>query len=1373
MTLLSGRCLTLTILLLLWSCSLGASVQQVYRLSPDNGLSQGVVNRLSLDQHQQLWLATDGGLDRFDGYQSRQLHHDLLSPNTPVYDIQWVSPTLLHIATFSQGLLQLDITTQQVSQLQQVDTELDDIFDDVIYLIHAASNNQVYYADSAGVYIQHDDDFHQVFQLDSSDIHKHFISAILDIEHYLLIATSQGLWLHDTQKQQSWQLHYLSAPNSDQHYSKSLYLDEVYLYVGTVEGLYAIKRHDLLQLPQDATEMVVEAETLLHEENIWRIRAAADAMDTLFLATNNGLLELNTTSKKATILFQPSQTQQPFFDNSILDFVQDIHGNFWLASRGDGAYYWQPSANDFLNIQNTASATPLSHPFVYSLVADEQALWIGSQNGLNRYDLTQQTTDWFLVNPDQKAVESSSTIYSMAALSDNDSLWLMTAEGIQLFSRDQQQLLAMPETTQHLLAHTPYSMVLDGVDNLYLHNEAGFYRVSPRLETTALSQLSEQLTQDYASHWVGIHPADDSQLLLYDNFTLWAYHPDSQQLESLYTLPRGYRQSSAYIEGIQLLGDSLWLLFQGIGLVELDSISYQTKQQLFGSQALPTSTLYQMHQDDFGYLWMSSHSGLWRYNPKVGSFRQFTSQQGLAYNEFNGMSSTKLRDGRLAFGSLKGVSLLHPEAFHQVALSSPEVKFSHISLLSRKLPDLLQPAADHQLTLKHDDYGLQVHISTFNYQQQSTRYYFQLDGPSKIPEFATRESYLLLPQLLAGNYKLTVRAFDPVTEQYSQTATLRFQVEYAPWTSPLAKLIYLVLAALSITGWLYWRHQQKQVLLQQNKQLQQSQQRLQLALDIADSDVWSWRHASNTLLHPQRLYLMTGRKDEVEDFEHYLGRIHPNDQADYLHGWKELCTGLNDHFQQTYRVQDHTGKWHWFKDIGKVTQMQHGKALQVSGIYTNITAQKLTEQELEQLIHYDGLTQLPNRTFLLQQLDEQIANHPDTAFSLLFIDLDRFKHINDSMGHEHGNTLLKAIAARLQSQVHAGDMLAHLGSDEFVFLLGHTDAQTLEHKVQTLQALIAQPVMVDQQLVSISCSVGIACYPEHGNRGYDVLKFADIAMAYAKRHGELEFAVFESYMPERTRQKMQLEHQLKQAIQQQQLQNYYQPIVDSLSGRAIGIELLLRWNNQGRMVPPDQFIPMAEELDLIGELAWNSLQRALHDLQRIHQQGYPLYLSVNLSASQLNSDFLTTRLAELIEQGALDPSFLRLEITETALMRNRIQASHTMHQLKKMGIQLYLDDFGTGYSSLTYLKDFPIDLIKIDRSFVSDLQPGSQNAILNTIIALAQNMSLPCIAEGVETEYQLNYLKQQQCHLIQGYWYSAPMPKKRLLEYLSSERGVL
>lgn len=1372
MTQFAGRCLTLTMLLLLSAGSIMAEVQQVFRLSPDNGLSQGDVSRLHLDQHQQLWLATYGGLDRFDGYLARALHFELLPPNTSIYDMQWISPTKLHIATFSQGLLQLDVTTQQLTQLQQADAELDDLFADTIHVIHVGIDSSVYYADSKRIFLQQDDVLQQLFTLNTNDIHKHFIRALLAIEHYLVVATSQGLWLYDTHRDHHWQLHFLQQPTPYQLDVKALYTDAHKLYIGTVEGLYAVELSQLVQPSSQVNEMSVVADTLLKEENIWRIKAAVDTPTTLLIGTNNGLIELTTAPLSSQVIFQPNRTQQPYFDNSIVDFTQDVHGNFWLATRGDGAYYWQPMGNHFTNIENTSTTTPLSHPIIYSLVADDKALWIGSQNGLNRFDLANETTEWFFVNPDVKAVDSASSIFSMAALSDNNALWLMTAENLQLYSRkNKQQLTILPETTQHVLSQQPYSITLDNHDNLFLHNEAGYYQISKQLEVTPLPQLNDQLATDYASHWIGTLPTDETKLLLYNNLTLWAYQPDSQQLEALYQLPQGYRQTSAYIEGIQLMDNSLWILFHGIGLVELDSSTFNVKQQLFGQAALPTVTLYQLQQDDHGFLWMSSHSGLWRFNPKAGTFRQFTSQQGLAYNEFNGMSSTKLADGRLAFGSLKGVSLYHPDVFFKAKSSPPDVKFSHLSLLSRTMPDLLQPSKNLQLALNHDDYGLQLHVSTFNYQQQrATRYNFQLDGPSRIPAFETHQPHLLLPQLLAGTYQLTVRAFDPVSEQYSQNATLKFRVAHAPLTSPLAKLLYMLVALVLFVGWLVWRYGQKQLLIQQNTELQHSQQRLQLALDIADSDVWSWQADNNLMHQPQRQLLMVGSDTHKLCFEQHMARIHPDDQLDYLHGWKELSDGLNDHFHRTYRLQDQAGQWHWFKDIGKVTTFNLGKPSIVSGIYTNITAQKLTEQELQQLIHYDSLTQLPNRTFLLKQLNDHIQQQSTVAFSLLFIDLDRFKQINDTMGHDHGNTLLKAVATRMQSQVHQGDVLAHLGSDEFVFLIPKADPVTIEHKVKTLQTLIAQPVMMDEQLVSISCSIGIACYPEHGHTSYDVLKHADIAMAFAKRNGDLEYAVFERSMPERTRQKMQLEQQLKQAIQKQQMQNYYQPIVDSRLGRTVGIELLLRWNNQGTMVPPDSFIPMAEELDLISELAWNSLQRALHDLQRFHQQGFSLYLSVNLSANQLNSDFLITRLAERITDGALDPSFLRFEITETALMRNRAKAIRSMEQLKAMGIQLYLDDFGTGYSSLTYLKDFPIDVIKIDRSFVKDVKPGSQNAILNTIIALAKNMHLPCIAEGVETDYQLRYLQQQQCYLIQGYWFAAPMPKERLTDYLAAEQ---
>ncbi|MCC5827348.1 EAL domain-containing protein [Alkalimonas sp.] len=1356
-----GRCLTLTVLLLLPFC-LMAKMQDAFRLSPENGLSQGHVNRLHLDAAHQLWLATDGGLDRFDGYQSRPVLSEYLPANTVIYDMHRLNTHQLHLAT-SQGLVDLDLRTGTSRMLQQPGSELTDYSEELVYLIRQNKDGQALYADSTRVFTLQDGQQHVLFTLPSIDIHRHFIRDVLSFNQYLVIATSQGLWLHDQEQSHSWQLYYLAEPARDQLDSKALAYDNEQLYIGTVQGLYAIDTKQFSTLPATELRHVIRAQTLLADHNIWRIQPENQQ---LLLGTNHGLKRFDATSHQLQVLFQPGQTRFGYFDNSITDFIRDKHDNFWLATRGDGVYYWQYGDSPFRTIENTAQQKRLSHPLIYALHADTDALWIGSQNGLNRLDLSTNELEWYFVNPDDKAIESASTFYNLQAPIDSDALWLMHLEGISLFSRKHKQMLALPDATQQVLSQLPFSMKLSPQAELFVHNQAGLFRIGSELDVTQLHELEQRFAGDWASHWVGVHPLDPEQMLFYDNFTIWSIDRRSLAVEPFYQLPKGHQQSTAYVEGIQVRNDSIWILFHGLGLVELDKHNYQTRQTLFGSNALPTSILYQLQLDKEGMLWMSSHSGLWRFNPELGHFRQFTSQQGLGFNEFNGLSSTQLPDGRLAFGGVKGLVWFDPSQLNPKQIQPPQLYFSHLSLFSRELPPLLTPVQQYELALQHDDYGVQIHLSTFSYRQQTdTSYHIELAGPSRIPPFTSKDPYLLLPQLLPGNYQLIVTAFDPITEQQSAAAVLSLNVAYAPWTSPQARLLYLALLLAMLVFWLHWRQQQKHRLIQQNKALQQSKERLQLALDIADSDVWSWSATDNNLQHPKRQQLLALPPSARQSFESYVAHIHPDDKADYLHGWKELSDGLNDHFQQVYRVQDAEQKWHWFKDIGRVTQ-RGPELLAVSGIYTNITAQKLTEQELEQLIHFDSLTQLPNRSYLLQQIDSLLQSSPQSGFSLLFIDLDRFKHINDSMGHEHGNTLLQVIAARLQSQLLPGEILAHLGSDEFVYVMLSGSQVHIAQKSDALHSLIAKPLMLDQQLVSISCSIGISCYPQHGTDSYELLKFADIAMAYAKRHGEMDYAIFEQTMPERTKLKMQLEYQLKQAIQRQELQNYYQPIVDSQQQKTVGVELLLRWNNQGRMVPPDQFIPMAEELDLMAELTWGSVQRALHDLQRWHQMGFALYLSVNLSASQLSSELLASRLQELIQQQAIDPAMLRLEITESSLMKNRRQAIDNMQRLKQMGIQLYLDDFGTGYSSLTYLKDFPIDLIKIDRSFVSDVQENSQNAILNTIIALARNMQLPCIAEGVETEYQLSYLQQQGCYFIQGYWYSPPLPKERLEQFL-------
>ncbi|WP_152663078.1 EAL domain-containing protein [Arsukibacterium ikkense] len=1340
---------------------LPAPLQHVHRLSPDNDLSQGNVFKLALDQHNKLWLANEDGLDSYDGYRVNPIRFGLLATTTSIEDFLLVRPGVMQLASGRHGLLQLNLNDNSINALQQIDENLPDKYSQMIYLIRRDATGKVLYANFNTIFQLQDKQLVSIFTLPDSDINQHYIRDVLHIGQQVYIATNKQLWRLDISSGQQQQIQFLaSSSNADQHDSKSLYSDEHHLYIGAVAGLHRIPKHELA-VAFSNTALQVNSEQLLAGINVWLIKP--DPQGGILLATGNGLLHL-ATDLAITTLFQPSQTSQPHYDNTIYDFVQDKYGNFWLATRGDGAYYWQPQQQRFTNI---GVQQQLSHPVIFSLFSDNEVLWAGSQNGLNRIELSSYQVNRYLIDPDPNVVSSAASIYHILPAA-NQLLWLMTGENVRLFNRDKRQdVPILNHEVVSQLSALPHSMAADSQGNLFLQNDNGFFQISADgADLHPLPVLNEAAKNVNYSSIYAFDPQHNNTLIISFDAAIWRYNVNSAQLQLLYQLPDGMQRESSYLESMVLQDDSIWLLFYQQALVELDRRTLTVKQQKFRNE-LPAYSLYAMQGDSAGYLWLSSHRGLWRYNIKADNFRQFTVLDGLATNEFNGMVHAKLPDGQLAFGSMKGVTLFDPKQFIQQQHEVSELAVSQLSLMSRKLPDVMQPLAKTRIELDHQDYGLQIHLSTFSYKQQNkSRYRFELSGPSAIPAFSSSQPTLLLPQLKAGRHMLTVTAFDPVAEQYTKPAYVEIVVKAAPWFSTPAKLLYLLILLSAMGYWLYRRQQQRLLLLTHNLQLQQSEQRLMLALETADSNIWQWHADSNLLIHATRLTLLgCGQPQAGIAFHDYLQLIHPDDLDDFQRSWQQLMQQQTEQLDLTYRVKDQHGHWLWFKDVGKVTAAGQPFARQITGIYTNITARKLTEQALARLTHHDGLTGLPNRKMLLKLLAD--ALQPQCMLAICFIDLNRFKQINDSFGHETGDQVLQVIASWLQNVQRQADILAHLGSDEFVLVLTLQQPEQLAELLQRVLLQLEQPLPLENKQLSISCSIGVSRYPADGSDAADLLKQADIAMYHAKNQSHQPYLLYQDTMQQLALHNLTLEHQFKQALACQQLQNYYQPVIDINSGDVTSIELLLRWNNNGIMVPPDQFIMLAEQLGLIDQLTWQSLRQALTDLQQLHTAGYPLALSVNLSAVQLCSANLAANLQALL---ASHPNLLRqikLEITESAIMTNRKLAVDTMHQLKRAGFSLYLDDFGTGYSSLTYLQEFPVDLIKIDRRFIRDLVPGKPHAILDTILTLAENLSLACIAEGVETAEQLSYLKQRHCQLIQGYLFAKPMPLAQLQQYLT------
>ena len=439
------------------------------------------------------------------------------------------------------------------------------------------------------------------------------------------------------------------------------------------------------------------------------------------------------------------------------------------------------------------------------------------------------------------------------------------------------------------------------------------------------------------------------------------------------------------------------------------------------------------------------------------------------------------------------------------------------------------------------------------------------------------------------------------------------------------------------------------------------------------------------------------------------------------------------------------------------------------GIYEDITQSKLAQQRIERLAYTDNLTSLGNRPAFIRNLDERFARDSDSPISLLLVDIDNFKRINDSLGHQTGDKLLISLARRLRNSLSTGGSLARFASNEFAVLLEDTDQDSGQQIAQQLLRTLDKPLFVDNQLISVTGSVGLACAPLHGRDPQTLMKNAGLALHKAKANGKHQVQVFTEALNAEASYKLFVENNLRRALTQNELDVFYQPKLCLRSGRVLGLEALLRWNHPEKgMIRPDQFISVAEETGMIIPIGKWIARQSCRMSQQLRTEGLGnLQVAINLSPKQFSDTDLVSSIANILKEEALPAHLLELELTEGLLLEATEDTHRQLDQLKQLGLTLAMDDFGTGYSSLSYLKKFPIDIIKIDRSFIHEI-PDNQDdmEITSAVVAMAHNLKLKVVAEGIETPEQLAFLRRHRCDVGQGYLFDRPIPGRELAERL-------
>jgi len=549
--------------------------------------------------------------------------------------------------------------------------------------------------------------------------------------------------------------------------------------------------------------------------------------------------------------------------------------------------------------------------------------------------------------------------------------------------------------------------------------------------------------------------------------------------------------------------------------------------------------------------------------------------------------------------------------------------------------------------------------------------------------------------------------------------------------------------------------------------LKESEERYALAARGSNDGLWDWNLLANVVHFSPRWKAMLGYQEaQVGDRpEEWFERIHDADRERVKQEIAAHQKGLTPHFESEHRVLHKDGSFRWMLSRGVAVHDTSGNPLRMAGSQTDITEGKVS----------DPLTGLPNRLLFIDRvgrLVKHMKRRKDHLFAVLFLDLDGFKMINDSMGHLIGDQLLLGVANRLEKCLRSTDTVARLGEaftvarlggDEFTVLLDDIkDPGDAKRAADRMMKALASPFILGGKEVFTSVSIGIALSTSAYEQPEEMLRDADTAMYRAKALGKARYEVFDADMRASVMARLQLETDLHRALEREELRNFYQPIVTLASGEIAGFEALLRWQHPTRgLLGPIEFIPVAEETGLIRELGWWNLRKACQQISEWRAGSIAhrhLSISVNLSAKQFLQPKLVEDIRNLLQELALPPEALKLEITESTVMADPSAAIEMLQQIKSLGIRLAIDDFGTGYSSLSYLHRFPLDTLKIDRSFISGMgDDGEGMEIARTILPMANNLRLDVVAEGVETLQQVALLKKLQCKYGQGYYFSKPL----------------
>ena len=1455
-------------------------------LSTADGLSQSYVFSITQDKEGFIWIATEDGLNKYDGNVFVHYRHNAADRNSLANNIVRKvfidNKNILWVAT-ENGLSRYNRALGNFDNFSYSPNDINTLRDNEIWDIYQDNSNKIWVSTAQGLHIYDplnnhftrikirgfENELKEVKTIFQDNKNNYWMGTY---DKSIFIVNEKLSYAFSLQKNNKWNLNI----TADGLYDVKVIEDDYWLAtdngVFIVSDSYQIKKH--LSKKDQVNGLLSNRISAIEQKDDGQV----------WLAGKNGLNSVNLLDYSIE-KFQKSTYSSSLSENWLNDIYKDSSGSVWLGTYGDGLNVYDPSSQIFQHTFNNKSQDNIT---IVSLIETNNSILLSTeQEDIFNYNNKS-------ITPTNIPNINSGVLQFMKGNDNN--IWLRTIDN-RLYNYDlkNNETVEIPEWNS--AANHPVENLLIVIKNrLWFVNENGHLTVFD----TKLKSFTEHLLKDNTLTALGVDNTDNSidikSLWLTSNTNkLFIFSLDNLEFEEfIISQDHNYRQT----KNISTSSHWLWLgtLSQGITLVNKSSKEVTSFDE---SNQLSNNFIADILIDDNENAWIATNKGISAIKPSTGQVKNFAEDFAISDNEFLSYSSLISSDKTMLFGGTNGFYQFDPIEALKITQQLVKPIFINIYIANKRV------VINEKKNTKNDKFTIDKQVNyldelTLNYNQSpfsiefivpnsklpnQVRYKYRLLGSDK-QWVEADPSYLraTYTNLNPGEYNFEVQVYDLYSPELLKTNNVKIQVMPPWWFSNAALCVYALITII----FLIYIFQQIRRKRQYHLKIQQSEERLKLSLWGSGDEMWDWNINTGKIFRSNIWGILEFPQDGTRNKGGDKTNLHEHDIPRVKKALDEHFEGKTEHFEVTYRVKDQNDHWIWVLDRGKIVEKDSddnptrmtgtlkdisqikkaeerlklfakciesisdavvifnrqfitvdvnkayqritgrteyqvlGESLQFEqypisfcqkvknqlinegswqgeiesirdngqlyltditidvirddnlnishfvGVFSDITKRKETEIELRTLANSDKLTGLPNRSYFQANQSKLVKNKIPHA--LLVFDLDHFKKINDSLGHQVGDVLLCAVSQRLLKIASLQDTVYRLGGDEFSFVIENTNnIHTITSLAKKILATIAEPLKVRSQEIVLTGSIGIVIYPEDGATPHELLKNADTAMYHAKDLGGNKYQFFNESMNKKAVKRLQIESLIRRGLKDDLFSVYYQPKIEIATGKVAGMEALVRFERPNKaLISPIVFIPIAEQTGQIIDIGEVVLRKSCFATKKWVDAGlFNGRMAVNLSAVQFTQPNLVEVIASILIETDLPAKYLELEITEGTVMDSPQEARATMLKIRDMGIHLSLDDFGTGYSSLAYLKKFPLNTLKIDKAFIDDIEHSEQGRnMVATIITIAHNLDMHVVAEGVETSQQRSFLSGLKCEQIQGYLYSKPLKEKDLTKYL-------